>query len=55
MSLFEDSRPGERPPEPPEPPEPPKNKNERVLGLLFLLGPALALIGLIYLTGFLGD
>lgn len=52
MSLFEDSRPGERPP---EPPEPPKNKNERVLGLLFLLGPALALIGLIYLTGFLGD
>ena len=49
MSLFEESRPGERPP------EPPKNKNERVLGLLFLLGPVLALIGLIYLTGLLGD
>jgi hypothetical protein len=28
---------------------------ERVVGLLFFLGPVLALIGIIYLLGFLGD
>ena len=49
MSLFEESKPDDKPP------KRPTEKNERVLGLLFLLGPALALIGLIYLTGFLGD
>jgi len=28
---------------------------ERELGVLFLLGPALAIIGLVYLLSFLGD
>jgi len=48
MSLFESNKPADRPPAHSKP-------FEREMGLLFLLGPALALIGLIYLLGFLGD
>ena len=48
MSLFEPSKPDNRPPLH-------SKAYERKMGLLFLLGPALALIGLIYLLGFLGD
>jgi hypothetical protein len=48
MSLFGRNEPEDRPPAHSKP-------FERKVGLLFLLGPVLALVGLIYLLGFLGD
>jgi hypothetical protein len=48
MSLFEPSKPEGKPPA--------HSKTfEREIGLLAVLGPALVLIGLIYLLSFLGD
>ena len=48
MTLFEPSKPDDRPPLH-------SKETERVMALFFFLGPALALVGLIYLLGFLGD
>ena len=48
MTLFEPSPPDDRPPLH-------SKAVQRELGLVFLLGAAAALIGVIYLLSFLGD
>jgi hypothetical protein len=48
MTLFEPSPPDDRPPLH-------SKAFQREMGVVFFLGTAAALVGLIYLLGFLGD